>query len=69
MVFNFKIIISFEIKSLFKNVSVHGAVDAVRKELDKIYEIDLPVSKVVCVSLMSLRVHFGSFNFEHQECV
>ena len=45
--------ISFGIRS-FTNLPVQGTIDAVRKELDRIGEIDLPVSKVVYVSLVCL---------------
>ena len=60
---------SFDVKSLFTNVPVDGAIQAIRKVVDIIDERNLPVPKSQYLELISLCMSFNSFVFDGQEYV
>ena len=59
--------ISFDVKSLFSNVPIDGAIRAMEEVLVKITDSDLPVNKRDYVSLVKTCVKFGSFSFNNSE--
>ena len=61
-----KKMVSFDVKSLFTNVSVDGAMRALRKVLD-LADVELPVPKEDYIKLVGLCVKFGSFEFQGEE--
>ena len=58
---------SFDVKSLFTNVSVDGAMGAVRRVLQGFSDEQLPLPKDEFISLVQLCVSFGSFQFKDTE--
>ena len=64
--FSDKQLVSFDVKSLFTNVPIDGAISAVEKVLEKISESELPVNKKDFMVLVEMCVNFGSFSFN--EC-
>ena len=58
---------SFDVKSLFTCVPVHGAMKAVERVVEKIPEEQLPVPRYYYVKLIKLCVMFNSFQFEGDE--
>ena len=65
--FTDKIIVSFDVKSLFTNVPVDGAIEAVRTVITNMEEENLPLPKRDYMKLISLCVKFGPFTFNGQE--
>ena len=64
-----KKMISFDVKSLFTNVSIDGAIRALKEVLDLTDDIELPVRKADYIRLVELCVNFGSFEFQGEEYV
>ena len=60
---------SYDVKTLFTNVRVDGAMEAVRRALNSISDDALPLDKSDYVKLVSLCVNFGAFEFEGKEYV
>ena len=58
---------SFDVKSLFTNVPVEGAMNAVNKALESFSDSDLCVRKADYVEPVNLCVNFGAFVFDGQE--
>ena len=58
---------SFDVKSLFTNVPVEGALNAINEAIDIIDERTLPLPKAQYLDLISLRMHFNAFSFNGQE--
>ena len=58
---------SFDVKSLFTNVPVEGALEAIREVVDLVDERTLPVPKLQYLELISLCMHFNAFSFKGQE--
>ena len=54
---------SYDVKSLFTNVSVDGAMTAVRRVLQGLNDDQLPLPKEDFISLVHLCVCFGSFEY------
>ena len=67
--FDGKKMASFDIKSLFTNVPVEGAISAVKKAVEDVNDSDLCLNKVDYLELVQLCVNFGAFVFEGQEYV
>lgn len=65
--FSDKIMASFDVKSLFTNVPVEGALKSVKRAIDNISEGDLPVPRADYVKLVTLCVKFGAFTFNDGE--
>ncbi len=61
--------VSFDVKALFTNVPVEGALETMVKVVEKMSESDLPVRKEDYVKLVSLCVNFRCFTFNGQENV
>ena len=64
---NRKVLVSFDVKSLFTNVSVSGALEAVEKVLEKNSDECFPVNKSDYMKLVKLCVEYNSFSFNHSE--
>ncbi len=60
---------SFDVKSLFTNVPVDGAMEAVRKVVESVSDSDLPIKKTDYVKLVSLCAKYGCFAFGEKEYV
>ena len=58
---------SFDVKSLFTNVPLQDAMEAVRRALDDNQDIALPVPKADFIRLVRLCVEFGALEFEGNE--
>ena len=58
---------SFDVKSLFTNVPIQGAIDAVTRALNDNEDIPLPVPKADFIHLIRLCVEFGALEFEGNE--
>ncbi|XP_063871036.1 uncharacterized protein LOC135106189 [Scylla paramamosain] len=58
---------SFDVKSLFTNVPVEGAIEAVKRASEDINEENLPIPREDYINLVELCVKFGAFTFEGQE--
>ncbi|XP_063849711.1 uncharacterized protein LOC135093961 [Scylla paramamosain] len=58
---------SFDVKSLFTNVPVEGAIEAVKRASGDINEENLPIPREDYINLVELCVKFGAFTFEGQE--
>ncbi|XP_076059674.1 uncharacterized protein LOC143036311 [Oratosquilla oratoria] len=67
--FKKKKMVSFDIKSLYTNVSIEGAMNAVKRALTNISEEEIPIKKKDYIELVSLCVNFGAFVFKEQEYV
>ncbi|XP_076059672.1 uncharacterized protein LOC143036309 [Oratosquilla oratoria] len=67
--FKKKKMVSFDIKSLYTNVSIEGAMNAMKRALTNISEDELPIKKKDYIELVSLCVNFGAFVFKEQEYV
>ncbi|XP_076039312.1 uncharacterized protein LOC143024398 [Oratosquilla oratoria] len=61
--------VSFDIKSLYTNVSIEGAMNAMKRALTNISEDELPIKKKDYIELVSLCVNFGAFVFKEQEYI
>lgn len=64
-----KKMVSLDVKSLFTNVSVDGAMQALKEVLDLVEDIELPVPKDDYIKLVELCVNFGNFEFQGDEYV
>ena len=62
--FSEKQIVSFDVKSLFTNVPINGAINAVNKVLEEISESELPLNKKDYLKLVEMCMNFGSFTFD-----
>lgn len=58
---------SFDVKSLFTNVPVDGALDAIRRAVNLLDERTLPLPKNEYLELVSLCMHFNAFSFNDNE--
>ena len=58
---------SFDVKSLFTNVPVEGALEAINEVVDMLDERSLPIPKAHYLELISLCMHFNAFSFNGQE--
>ena len=61
---NNKKLASFDVKLLFTNVPLQGAMEAVKRAHDKNPTVILPVPKANFVSLVQLCVEFGALEFD-----
>ena len=62
-----KKLVSFDVKVLFTNVPVEGAMEAVRRAINNMNDDELPVTKEDYVQLVSLCVRFRAFTFDGEE--
>lgn len=60
---------SFDVKALFTNVPVQGAISAIRKVVDCIDDADLPLPKTEYMEMVKLCLNFGCFSFNGEEYV
>ena len=60
---------SFDVKSLFTNVPVNDALDAIEKVVKSIADEDLPLPKEDYLKLVELCMNFGCFSFNKEEYV
>ena len=65
--FKDKIMVSFDVKALFTNVPIDGAMRAVQRVVDGINEEDLPLPKSDFMKLISLCTIFCPFIYNKQE--
>ena len=59
--------VSFDVKALFTNVPIDGAMTAVSRVLHNVDEESLPVPKEDFIKLISLCVSFNKFKFDSKE--
>ena len=64
---NGKKIVSFDVKALFTNVPVDGAMAAVKRVTDNVTDDDLPMPKEDFMKLIHLCVSFNVFQFDGKE--
>ena len=62
-----KYLASFDVKSLFTNVSVDGALEAIKSIVKNIDPNQLPVPKDDYVKLLAMCLTFGGFQFRSEE--
>ena len=60
---------SFDVKSLFTNVPVDDALDAIRKVVETLNEDELPLPKNDYMKMVELCVKFGCFSYNGEEYV
>ena len=60
---------SFDVKSLFTNVPVDDALDAIRKVVESTNEDELPLPKNDYMKMVELCMKFGSFSYNGEEYV
>ena len=60
---------SFDVKSLFTNVPVEGALEAIAKAVNNIDERSLPLPKAQYMELVTLCMQFNTFTFGDTEYV
>ncbi|XP_076069497.1 uncharacterized protein LOC143041472 [Oratosquilla oratoria] len=65
--FERKKLASYDVTALFTNVSIEGAIEALKKVINSVNDSDLPVITTDYIELVSLCVNFGAFVFEGQE--
>ena len=65
--FRNKKLVSFDVKSLFTNVPIDGAMSSVDKFLQNANEQDLPLNKEDYRRAVELCLHFNTFSFGKQE--
>ena len=65
--FKNKRLASFDVKSLFTNVPIDGAIAAVRRAVDILDDDDLPLPKDDFIKLIELCVRYGVFKFNGDE--
>ena len=58
---------SFDVKALFTNVTVDGAMEAIEKVLNGVPPDGLPIPKADFIKLVKLCLHYGSFTFNDAE--
>ena len=58
---------SFDVKALYTNVPVNGAIGAVSEAIQRMSDNDLPVPKSDFIKLVSLCINFGPFVFNEEE--
>ena len=58
---------SFDVRSLFTNVPVEDALEAIAEIVDAMDDADLPLPKSDYLKLVSMCMHFGSFTFNGNE--
>ena len=54
---------SFDVKSLFTNVPVEGALEAITEIVNMLDERTLPMPKAHYLNLISICMHFNAFSF------
>ena len=59
--------VSFDVKALFTNVSVDGAIAAVKRVISDVNDEHLPVPKDDFILLVQLCVNFNIFSFDDEE--
>lgn len=62
-----KILVCFDMISLFTNVPGKGATDPVKRVVNDMNEEELPLRKADYIKVVSLCVKYGSFAFENEE--
>ena len=65
--FTDKCLASFDVKSLFTNVPVDGALKAIKSVVEKIIPEQLPLPKADFLKLIDLCMNFGGFKFNGNE--
>ena len=65
--FSDKRLASFDVKSLFTNVPVEGALKAIKSVIEKMSADELPLPKEDYVKLITLCMNFGGFTFDSVE--
>ena len=65
--FKDKRLVSFDVKSLFTNVPIDGAISAVKKVIERTNEKELPINKNDYMKLVEMCMRFGSFSFNNCE--
>ena len=65
--FSDKVLASLDVKSLFTNVSVDGALQVIKKVVDQIDEDELPLPKHDYIDAVTLCMRFNGFTFEGEE--
>ena len=65
--FTDKCLASFDVKSLFTNVSVEGALKAIKTVVDNIDADQLPWPKSDYLKLLAMCMNFGGFKFNSEE--
>ncbi|XP_076058000.1 uncharacterized protein LOC143035193 [Oratosquilla oratoria] len=65
--FSGKKLVSYDITSLYTNVSTDGAVNAIKEAVHRSSEENLPGCKRDCMALIERCIRFGSFRFGRQE--
>ena len=66
---NVKILVSFDVKSLFTNVPVDDALVAIEQVMKSINDEDLPIPKEDYLKLVKLCMKFGCFSYNDEEYV
>ena len=59
--------VSFDVKALFTNVPLDGAMEALSQALDISGDLELPVPKEDYIRLVRLCLEFGCLDFEGDE--
>ncbi|XP_076066076.1 uncharacterized protein LOC143039720 [Oratosquilla oratoria] len=67
--FTDKILFSYNVTALFTNVSVKGALEAVKNVVANIDDGSLPVPKTDYIKLISMCIKFWSFTFNNNEYI
>ena len=65
--FTDKCLASFDVKSLFTNVPIDGALKVIKEMVDRIDPSQLPLAKSDYFKLLSLCMNFGGFMFNSEE--
>ena len=60
---------SFDVKALFTNVPVEGALSAIENVVDAMDDDDLPLPKADYIKMVKLCMNFGCFSFNGEEYV
>ena len=60
-------LVSFDVKALFTNVTVGGAMKAIKKAVASMPRDSLPIPKTEFIKLVQLCLDFGSFTFNDEE--
>ena len=58
---------SFDVKALFTNVPVQGALSAIKKVINSIDDADLPLPKAAYMKMVTLCMNFGCLSFNGEE--
>ena len=60
-------LVSFDVQALFTNVTVDGAMKAIKKAVGSMPRDSLPIPKADFIKLVQLCLEFGSFTFNDEE--